>query len=419
VKVNLAYGQTGLNIDLPDDVDVIQPADTPGLNNESDAILDALRHPHRSPSLSDRVKPGSKVVVTHSDITRPTPNSRMLPVLLAELERSGVQRRDITLVNALGTHKQPTEDDNRALLGNWIVDNYHCTAHNAFNDSFLAPLGSTSFGHPVRLNKLLLESDLNILTGFIEPHFFAGFSGGPKGILPALAGKESVFTNHGYPMLAHPKADWGICEGNPVWDEMCEMALKVPNTFLLNVTLNRTRMITGVFAGDLVTAHKAGRNFVAKHAMIKVDHAYDVVLTTNNGYPLDQNLYQTVKGMSAARKIVRKGGAILIASACSDGLPDYGKYMELLEKGGSPRGVIDMISQPGFEEHDQWEVQVQAYVQLHADVHVYSGGLTDAQIRRALLTPCRDISTRLGELRSRYGHRTCVIPDGPMTVAYL
>jgi len=300
-----------------------------------------------------------------------------------------------------------------------MVDHYRCLQHDAYDDANLVALGQTSFGHPVRLNRVLLEADFKILTGFIEPHFFAGFSGGPKGVLPALAGAESVLTNHGYRMISDPRATWGVCEGNPIWEEMLEMALQVTPAFLLNVAMNPARQIAGVFAGDLRQAHHAGREFVRANAMVKVDAPYDVVVTSNSGYPLDQNLYQTVKGMSAASQVVRAGGAIVMAAACADGLPDHGRYAELLAAAGSPDAILEMLAHPGFSAQDQWQVQVQANIQKKADVYVYSDGLSDEQIRRALFTPCRDLPATVRALSAKYGPRVCVLPDGPLTIAYL
>jgi lactate racemase len=187
------------------------------------------------------------------------------------------------------------------------------------------------------------------------------------------------------------------------------------------VTLNSRRQITGVFAGDLVSAHAAGCAFVRETAMAPVDAPYDIVVTTNGGYPLDQNLYQTVKGMSAASRVVRKGGAIVMAAACQDGVPEHGRYAALLAEAGSPQGVLKMLAQPGFAEQDQWQVQAQALIQLHADVYVYSGGLTDAQIHAALFTPSHDVTETVRALQRRYGQqaRICVLPDGPQTIAYV
>ncbi len=419
--VELAYGREGISVELPDSVDVIRPQFLPGLDDEADAILKAIRNPIGSASLGDLVKPDDKVVVVHTDITRPTPNNRILPVLLYELEAADIPIDAVMLINGLGTHRPQTEAELRAMLGDSIVQEYRCLQHDCYDETNLVSLGVTSFGHPVRINRAYMDADVKILTGFIEPHLFAGFSGGPKALLPSLAGSESVFTNHGYEMILSPLATWGVTEGNPLWEEMREVALRTDPTFLLNVTLNANGEITGVFAGDMLEAHATGCEFVREQAMIEVQGPYDIVITTNSGYPLDQNLYQSVKGMSAARQIVRMGGAIVIATACEDGLPDHGRYMELLEAGGSPEGVLEMVSQPGFSAHDQWEVQVQATIQMHADVFVYSDGLTDVQIESALLLPSPSIARTLDDLFEKYGSeaRVCVLPEGPQTIPYL
>ena len=421
MHVQLAYGRDGLTLDLPDPVEIVTPPPGLGLPDEPQALRAALRQPIQSPPLAALVHPGDRVVIAHSDITRATPNDRILPVLLAELEGAGVRRADITLLNALGTHRRQTPAELRGMLGDAVVDNYRCLQHDANDDANLVALGTTSFGHPVRVNRQFMEAEVRILTGFIEPHFFAGFSGGPKGVLPALAGAESVLSNHGQGMIAHPNATWGVTAGNPLWEEMREVALRANPTFLLNVGLNTRKQITGVFAGDLLAAHAAGCAFVRQTAMAPVAEPYDIVLTTNSGYPLDQNLYQTVKGMSAANRIVRPGGTIIMAAACADGVPAHGGYADLLRQAGSPQGILDMLAQPGFSQPDQWQVQIQALIQLNAEVLVYSDGLTDAQICQALFTPCRDIPQAVAERRARLGPaaRVCVLPDGPQTIAYL
>ncbi len=421
MRVKLAYGRHGLEVDLPDDVEVIRPRFIPGLPDEAAGLREALRAPIESPPLHELVRPGDTVMVVHTDITRATPNARLLPVLLEELELAGIARADISLLNGLGTHRPQTEAELRSLLGDWIVENYRCLQHDCNDDKNLVSLGETSHGHPVRVNRFYLESSTRILTGFIEPHFFAGFSGGPKAILPSLAGRESVFTNHGLRMISNPNARWGVTEGNPIWEEMRQVALLTKPTFLLNVTLNANQEITGIFAGDMMAAHGQGTSFVRENAMVKVEMPFDVVITTNSGYPLDQNLYQSVKGMKAADQIVREGGTIVIATACEDGIPNHGLYGALLAEADTPLDVLDMISRPGFSAQDQWQVQIQAQIQQRADVHVYSDGLTDDQIRGALFTPCRDIERTVAVLREKYGPgmRLCVLPEGPQTIPYL
>jgi nickel-dependent lactate racemase len=218
--------------------------------------------------------------------------------------------------------------------------------------------------------------------------------------------------------VGHPNATWGIREGNPLWEEMLEAALMTKPTMVLNVTLNRDRHITGVFAGDLEAAHAAGCAFCKATAFVPVPHLYDVVITSNSGYPLDINLYQSVKGMSAAARVVKPGGAIVLAAECRDEIPEHGEYARLLRSAESPQALLDQIQAPGFVCHDQWEAQVQAMVQLRAEVHVYSDGLSERQIREAMLIPCSSISDRVGELLARYGAdaRVCVLPDGPQTI---
>jgi nickel-dependent lactate racemase len=420
-QVEVAYGRHGLQISVPSDADIINSRFVAGLVDEAAALRAALANPIGSPPLAELVKPGDTVVIVHSDITRATPNDRIQPVLIAALEEAGIRSQDITLLNALGTHRPQTDAELRRMLGDRIVDRYRCEQHNAFDDSILTPLGVTSRGNSVRVNRRYLEADVKILTGFIEPHFFAGFSGGPKGVLPALAGQESVLSNHGVAMIEHPNAIWGVTQGNPVWEEMLEVALMTNPTLLLNVTLNVHKEITGVFAGDLRQAHGAGCRFVQEQAMVAVDQPYDIVITGNSGYPLDQNLYQCVKGMSAARKIVRKGGTIIMAGYCEDGLPDHGKYGELLRRGGTPRGVLRMLREPDFGEQDQWQVQIQAQIQEYAHVYVYSDGLSDEQIRDALFVPTSSIEQTIDQLSASLDRppRICVLPEGPQTVAYV
>ncbi len=421
-RVHLAYGKNGLDVEVPSDAVVLEPRYVPGLADEQAALIEALRRPTAGPPLRERVRPGQRAVVVHTDISRATPNDRILPPLLAELEAAGIRRQDITLLNALGTHRPQTPDELRAMLGPEIVASYRCLQHDGLDDAGLVSLGTTRFGHPVRVNRHYMEADVRILTGFIEPHFFAGFSGGPKGVLPSIAGAESVLHNHGARMIGHPKATWGITRGNPIWEEMLEAATMTRPTFLLNVAMNRDKRITGVFTGDLEAAHAAGTRFVADSAMVPVPEPFDIVITSNSGYPLDLNLYQTVKGMSAAAQVVRPGGTIIIASQCWDGIPEHGAFGRLLAEARSPGELLARIESPGFESPDQWQAQVQARVQVKARVYVHSEGLTPEQIRRCLLEPCPRIEDTLAELiRSAGGRRPAigVLPEGPLTVAYV
>ncbi len=215
-----------------------------------------------------------------------------------------------------------------------------------------------------------MDADIRITTGFVEPHFFAGFSGGPKMVAPGLAGLETVLVLHDAVRIAHPNATWGVTEGNPIHEDVREIARMVRVDFSVDVTLNPEQRITEVFAGDLLTEHRAACVAAKRDAMRAVDAPFDVVLTTNSGFPLDQNLYQAVKGMSAAAKVVKPGGTIVCAAECRDGLPSHGSYGQVLASQPSPAKLLAMITAPGYSVPDQWQVQLQAQLQLKANVMV-------------------------------------------------
>ena len=424
MRLQLAYGREGLWIELPEDVQVtvVEPQFVPGLlpADEQAAIVAALRLPMGRPPLRELVRPDDTVAVVFSDLTRPMSCDRVLPPLLGELARAGVPDERIVLVNALGTHRPQTEAELQALLGGEVVKRYRVVQHDAWDDENLVEVGRNRAGRPVRVNRAYMEASVRILTGFIEPHFFAGFSGGPKAVLPGISDIEAILDNHGASMIADPKATWTVTEGNPIWDEMLAVAQSTAPAFLLNVTLNRSRQITSVFAGDMVVAHRAGSDFVRRTSMRPLPEPFDIVITSNSDYPLDLNLYQSVKGMSAAAQIVRPGGDIIVAAECWDGVPSHGEYRRLLWEASSPQELLDRIMAPGFRCHDQWEAQVQAQIALKANVHVYAGGLSDEELRRALVIPCRSIEETVARLRRNNPEaRLAVLPDGPQTVPYI
>jgi len=266
-----------------------------------------------------------------------------------------------------------------------------------------------------------MECDIRILTGFIEPHFFAGFSGGGKAVMPGLALLETVMNNHNAQNIDHCQARWGVTNGNPIWEDVMDAAKMCLPLFLLNVALNRDKEITAVFAGDLEKAHEQGCAFVKDLSMCPVAEVFDIVITSNSGHPLDLNLYQTVKGMSAAAQIVRQGGSIIIASECWDGIPEHGEYGRLLDEAKNPDGLLEKIRQPGFTIQDSWQAQIHALVCKKADVFLYSHNLSDEQISNAFLKVCRSVENTLAELLRRYGPEVsiCILPEGPLTIPYV
>lgn len=416
--MNLAYGEGYLPVELPAGTTVIQPSHTAALPDERSAVLQALREPEGCQPLLDWIKPGDRVCIVFTDLTRATPNHRIIPWLLEHLD--GLPAERITLLNALGTHRPNTPAELDKLLTPEVTRKYRVLNHEAENPQALVQLGETHDGTPALLNRHLVEANVRIITGFIEPHFFAGFSGGPKGIMPGVAGLRTVMSNHDAEMIGHPKSAFGITIGNPIWEEMRDIALRVGPSFLLNVALNETRQITGVFAGDMLQAHKTGIEFVRKSAMQKVKAPFDIVVTTNSGYPLDLNLYQGAKGMSAAARIVQEGGTIILACECREGVPANSPLDKLLRSAGSPAEILTMLATAGFVRPEQWQAQIQALIQRKAEVLVYSS-LSDEVIRAAHLVPCRDIGAAVAERMQRLGAgaRVAVLPQGPLTIPYL
>ena len=415
--MRLPYGRGFLEVELPPDADIIEPRHSPGLPDEQAAIAEALRRPRSGRPLSERVRDGDSVGIVVCDVTRPFPAARVLPVLIEQL-----QGHRVTVYVATGTHRSCTAAELESMLGRDVLERTTVVQHDCFDRPRHSSLGTVPGSDvPALVEKSFLEEDVRITTGFIEPHFFAGFSGGPKMVAPGLAALETVLELHSAARIGHPNARWGIVDGNPIHDAVRDIASRADVTFNLDVALNRDHQITGVFAGDLFDSHRLGCGFVRETAMVPADGLYDVVLTTNSGYPLDQNLYQTVKGMSAAAQIVKPGGAIVVVSRCSDGMPEHGSYKDLLAQSATPEDFLRTIEQPGFVQHDQWQVQIQAMIRLRARVFLKNEGVSDALLRQAWLEPVDDVSATIARLMKEVGPeaRIGVLPDGPQTVPFV
>jgi nickel-dependent lactate racemase len=421
VIVPLAYGRGTLDVELPDELTtVIEPGFQPGLPDERGAVNRALDSPVEAAPLSSQVNGDTRICIVHTDITRATPNERLIPWLLDYLQAAGANPANITLLNALGTHRPNTPAELEAMLTPAVVAQYRCVNHEPENDAAHVQFGVTKGGAPALINRHLVEADLRIITGFIEPHFFAGFSGGPKGIMPGVAALRTVISNHGVHHIGDANASFGITEGNPIWEEMRDIARRIGSSFLLNVALNHEREITGVFAGDLTGAHKIGTEFVRSSAMQGFEEPFDVVVTTNSGYPLDMNLYQAVKGMSAAARIVKPGGTVILAAECSEGVPHGSPHDSLLRSVRNGEEILAKLAEPGFEWPEQWQAQIQALVQRKADVHLLSS-LSEGDVRAAHLLPCRSIEETVHRIvrESSDRVRIAVLPQGPLTIPYL
>ena len=345
----------------------------------------------------------SALAVAIPDITRPLPSDRLLGWLLEELAH--VPDGQWTIVNGTGSHRINTEGELLAMVGPEVMRRLRVVNHSAHEPAGLERAGVTPDGRPVFLNREWVQADRRIVLGFIEPHFMAGFSGGYKGVFPALADIDAIMHYHRADVIGDPRSTWGRLEDNPTQDIIRANGSLVPVDFCINVTLNRRREITGFFCGDVLEAHREGCRAARETAMAPCDRPFPIVVTTNSGYPLDQNLYQAVKGMSAAAQIVEPGGLILAAARCNDGFPAHGNFRGLMTGHASPQAVLDTIMAPGFSMYDQWEAQLLALILLKARVGLFSEIPAD-DVRAAHLEPVADLEPapggRAGPARGRH-----------------
>jgi nickel-dependent lactate racemase len=290
MRVHVTYGHDGLDLDLPDDTYVVEPSDAPGLPDEAAAFRAAVRDPIGAPALRDLVAAHERVVIVTSDITRATPNERLIPWILDELGH--VPPENITVIIGTGSHRATKPEEMERMFGRAVLDRVRIVDHDAHDPTQVTYLGKTSRGARAYLNLDYVNADKRIVVGFIEPHLYAGFSGGSKGIMPGIAGIETVKFFHNFQMVGSPGSTWLNLEGNPIQEMSREVAGMAPPHFMVNVTLNGKKAITGLFCGDYRQAHLVGSDFCKKTGATPVPKRFDVVVTTNGGYPLDQNLYQ-------------------------------------------------------------------------------------------------------------------------------
>ncbi|GAA1120692.1 nickel-dependent lactate racemase [Kribbella jejuensis] len=421
MDIRLAYGETGLTLAVdPEVTTVVEPVHQPAAPGQLETLRRALREPVSGPPLRDRVRPGQTVAISACDGTRPQPRQLMIPAILEELDGL-IPAADIVILVATGTHRGNTEDELRQMFGSEVASSVRIVNHDARDASQLVWCGTHGNGVPVWLNREWTEADVRITTGFVEPHFFAGFSGGPKLVAPGLAGLDTVLVLHDASRIGDPRATWGVTTGNPVHDDVRAIAAATGVTFGFDVVLNRDKDVVAAFGGDLLPMHAAAATFAQQIAMRPVDERFDVVVTTNSGFPLDQNLYQAVKGMSAAYQVVRPGGTIICAAECRDGFPDHGLYRPALESADSPQALLHDIASRSATVPDQWQIQIQAKIQAANRVVMHTGFLSDADLAAVHLEQTHDITAAVADALAAAGPGAtlCVLPEGPQTIPYL
>jgi len=380
-SIRLAYGTDSFefNTNLPGlEFDVFLP-DSPAALSDAKANFNAvIENPLNSPpflavakealsaSLAEGRKP--KVVIAVADHTRPVPDRLLVPWLAEHLD---IPDECITILIGTGTHRGSTPDEINRMFGS-AASRFNIVNHDCQAQQDLVFVGKSSCGGDCWLNRHWVEADFRIATGFIEPHFYAGFSGGSKALIPGIAGLQTVRHFHRASLIDSSEVTWANIEGNPLQTLTREMAALCPPHFVVNVTLNRDKDITGIFAGELVAVHNAGSKVSLEEATVSVSRRYPIVITTNSGYPLDQNFYQTVKGLSAASRLVEPGGVTLVLSKCENGLPSEGEFASILSDSRTNDELYQFILDTKVTKHDQWQVQTLLQCLAKAKIIMYS-----------------------------------------------
>jgi nickel-dependent lactate racemase len=416
MKIKMDYGKEGMEINVPDYSEVLIPNHKLEIKNPEESITKSLLSPINSNSLLSLYKGGMTVGISVCDHTRAQPRNEIITSILNLFE--GIKKENFLVFIATGTHRPTTINEIKEMFNDYVISSTTIIIHNSEDPSELEYQGKTSENIPIELNKSWLNCDLKITTGFVEPHFFAGFSGGPKMVAPGLAGLETIMNLHDYDKINNKKSTWGLIEDNPIHKQISEISLLNKPDFSIDLTLNRENKITGIYSGELFSEHTLACQDVKKDSMKKTDKLYDLVITSNSGYPLDQNLYQSIKGVSAAAQITKPGGMIICVSECSDGIPFNSNYEKLLESVNTPEEYLLKLKEQAYLELDQWQVQVQAQIQENNKVMLYSK-LNEKDVSKSHLLKINNIENVIEELkRDTKKPSICILPEGPQTIPY-
>jgi nickel-dependent lactate racemase len=419
VQVALAYGRGRICVELPDTahVDVLEKHPVPPLRDADAAVRAALSAPHACAPLAELARGRRDAVIVVSDRTRPVPNALLLPPILDALRRGGLPAGAVSVLVATGLHRQNTPDELAEMLGRELARSLRILQHDARDAEAHADLGTTAGGLPIRIDRSYLERDLKILTGLIEPHLMAGYSGGRKAVCPGLAATETIRVAHG-PAMLESHVGPGLVEGNPLHADLLEAMRRAGADFLVNVALDRERRIANVFAGDPVEAHVEGMAFVERESLVSLDAPADLVVVSAGGHPLDATWYQAIKGVVTASGIVRPGGVILLCASLHEGLGSA-SFEKLLRATRAADEFERRLDDPGFFAIDQWMLQHLCQALRRARVLVWSDGLPEEAapwlLADVVPTPEAGVARALAGLPPR--PRIAVVPQGPYVLA--
>ncbi len=419
--IRFSYGTTGLELDIPEKnlLAEVHMHSLPAVDDLDAVIADSLKNPIGSSSLAEIARDRRSACIVISDFTRPVPNQRTLPHILRTIEDAGVPRDAITILIATGIH-DPTEGQRLIdLVGQDICDTYRIVNHLSEDKDTNRRIGEVD-GIPIELDVAYLDADLKILTGLVELHLMAGYSGGRKSVLPGIASLETMKHLHGYKMIQHEGTQNCVLDTNPFHQAAVHVARQAGADFILNVTLDEKRNVTGVFAGDLEAAHEAACDLVARSAIVTIPELADIVVTCGGGDPLDRSLYQSLKGVAGAIGSVREGGTIILAAHNSDGAGSAA-FIELLEELQSHMHYYELVTGPDYIKKDQWMIQELCNGLHRAEIIYVTEGLSHQKVRDYLMTPADSLDEALEMALKKHGDaaKILAIPEGPYVVPRL
>jgi nickel-dependent lactate racemase len=414
MQVGLLCGQKKLDLDIPDSVGVLEMKDLAPLEDPAAAVDRALSHPIESPPLKDLALGKKNACVVISDVTRPVPNKIILPPLLKALEESGIRKQDITILISTGMHRPNLGEELESMVGRQVMGQYPIVNHYCRKSEEYRRVDEID-GAPIEINKYYLDADLKILTGLIEPHFYAGYSGGRKAILPGISSFETMKFMHSYKMIDHPKVTNCILEGNPFHEYGIRVTKLAGADFILNVVINKERKVSGVFAGHYDRAHLAGCDLVYRHSVVPVDGLMDLVITSGGGYPLDATFYQISKALICAKNILKRGGTIVVACECREGLGSM-EFCGIMRSVCSPTEFFEGYCRPENFVIDQWCAQNIYHVLDYAGkVYIYAPGLSYGEVMKMGAVKIEEVQATATRLIESH-ERVVVVPDGPYVV---
>jgi nickel-dependent lactate racemase len=421
-RIELNYGRGRLPVALPDEVDLrmIRKRQMPVLPDPEGAIREALARPIGAPPLAELARGKKSACILICDITRPVPNGLFLPILLEQLLDAGLAAAAIKIVVATGLHRPNEGEELAEIVGSrWVLETVEVANHFARDDAAHVDFGVTrAHGVPVRLDRRLVEADLKIATGLVEPHFMAGYSGGRKVIAPGVAHKDTITTFHSARFMEHPLAASCILERNPLHEAQLEIVEMLGGALALNTVIDEERRLAFVNFGEIVTSHLDAVRFMSEYALVPLGERFSTVVTSAAGYPLDKTYYQTVKGMVTPIEIMAPGADLIIASACSEGMGSK-EFVEaqrrLVEHG--PERFLEEIGKKRFADIDEWQTEMQLKPMRIGSIQLYSDGLVGPDRALTGVEMIASVEAAIEASIARSGdRRVAVIPEGPYVV---